>query len=135
MEFEAPARDFSRLSVSDDNPPPERLELEPMDFSELNWGSLAFTAGRNITNFDDFFAGKPRHQHVIKFYGNNFTVDGGPQRDGSLPDNIHFLENIKNYEIPEEFAEDGLHTINVLKHRKAPKIVFPEIPDERFRIC
>ncbi|MCL7022908.1 hypothetical protein MKW94_014811 [Papaver nudicaule] len=95
MESEAPTRDFSRLSVSDNPPPPPR-KLEPMEFSELNWGSITFTAWRNCTNSDDSFASKPRHKHVIKFYGNNFTdkftVDGGPERDATDPYNIKFVE-------------------------------------------
>ncbi|MCL7043464.1 hypothetical protein MKW94_021920 [Papaver nudicaule] len=124
MEFEAPTRDLSQLSVSDDHPPPAPRKLEPMDFSKLYSGSIGFTAGKNCDDFSAFFAGKGTHNHVIEFYSNNFTVNGGPVRDGNDPINIKFLEDIKNYIIPEEFAEDGIHTIRLLRHREAA----PRIP-------
>ncbi|MCL7048124.1 hypothetical protein MKW94_006441 [Papaver nudicaule] len=131
MESEAPTRDFSRLSVSDDSPPAPR-KLEPMDFSKLDSGSIGFTAGRNCDDFSSFFfAGKGTHNHVIEFYGNNFTVSGGPLRDGNDPINIKFLEDIKNYIIPEEFAEDGIHTIRLLRHREVPKTVSSFYPNDR----
>lgn len=60
---------------------------------------------------------------MIGIEGNKFTVDGGPERDADDPENAKFLESIKNYLIPEEFAEDGVHTIRIVRtsaaYRKA----------------
>ncbi|KAI3958345.1 hypothetical protein MKW98_011033, partial [Papaver atlanticum] len=79
-------------------------------------------------------AGNAAHyQYVIKFegrLGSIFTVNGGPERDANDPKNIEFLEN---YRIPEEFAEEGAHTIRVLRTRKAFKEVAGKfVPDENF---
>ncbi|MCL7050665.1 hypothetical protein MKW94_008598, partial [Papaver nudicaule] len=74
--------------------------LTPIDLSELQWGSITITTGRNCTNF-----------HLVEFHGDNFIVDGGPMRDATDPNNVKFLEDIKNYKLPEEFAEDGLSRI------------------------
>ncbi|KAI3913743.1 hypothetical protein MKW98_011804 [Papaver atlanticum] len=90
-------RDLSQLSVSK-NPTPSR-KFEPIDFSELQYGSVSFTTARTKWGID----------------GNKFTVDGGPERDADEPKNAKFLECIKNYEIPEEFAEDGVHTILIVR--------------------
>ncbi|XP_026409388.1 plant UBX domain-containing protein 4-like [Papaver somniferum] len=115
----------SRLSVSQDPP--------PIDFSRLGWGSIGFTASRSGPNFDGSFVGDSAHQHVIKFEGNKFTVDGVPERDIKDPDSIKFLESISRYEIPEEFAEQGLHTIQVLRSRK----IVPDTSYEEYvhRMC
>ncbi|KAI3866912.1 hypothetical protein MKW92_018877 [Papaver armeniacum] len=121
----------SRLSVSQDPPPSQKFE--PIDFSRLGWGSIGFTASRSGPNFDGSFVGDSAHQHVIKFEGNKFTVDDGPERDIKDPDSIKFLESISRYQIPEEFAEQGLHTIRVLRTRKAPKqAAWKFFPDTRY---
>ncbi|KAI3958344.1 hypothetical protein MKW98_011032 [Papaver atlanticum] len=109
------ARDFSELSVST-NPPPSR-KLEPIDFSSLGWGSIGFTLQRKDPNFDGCSGGNAAHyEHVILFegrLGSIFTVDDGLERDANDPRNAEFLESIKNYRIPEEFAAVGLHTFLV----------------------
>ncbi|KAI3950760.1 hypothetical protein MKW92_029328 [Papaver armeniacum] len=104
-------RDLSQLSVSK-NPTPSR-KFEPIDFSELQYGSVSFTTSR--TKWGGFGGNVAAHKHVIGIDGNKFTVDGGPERDADDPENAKFLECIKNYEIPEEFAEDGVHTILIVR--------------------
>ncbi|XP_026380099.1 uncharacterized protein LOC113274896 [Papaver somniferum] len=131
-------RDFSELSVSI-NPPPSR-RLEPIDFSRLRWGSIGFTLRRKDPNFDGCVDGNAaRYEHVILFegrLGSTFTVDDGPERDANDPINAEFLEffllnslseaspsccvvSIKNFRIPEEFEEVGLHTFLVQRTCKA----------------
>ncbi|KAI3899251.1 hypothetical protein MKW92_035662 [Papaver armeniacum] len=112
--------DLSRLSVST-NPPPSR-KPEPIDFARLNlWGAVGFTGRRNGPNFDGSFVGDVKHRHVIRveLEVDKFTVDNGPERDMKDSENIKFLESICNYEIPEEFAEVGLHTFQVQRTCKA----------------
>ncbi|KAI3946385.1 hypothetical protein MKW92_015844 [Papaver armeniacum] len=129
------SRDFSELSVSE-NPTPSR-KFEPIDFSSLRSGSIGFTARREGTNSDDCSVGNAAHyEHVIKFkgrLGSIFTVNDGPERDANDPKNAEFLESIKNYRIPEEFVEEGTHTIRVLRTRKASKEASGKfVPDIRF---
>ncbi|KAI3899248.1 hypothetical protein MKW92_035659 [Papaver armeniacum] len=131
--------DLSRLSVST-NPPPSR-KPEPIDFARLNlWGAVGFTGRRNGPNFDGSFVGDVTHRHVILVEGDKFTVDNGPERDMKDSENIKFLESIRNYEIPEEFAEVGLHTFRVRRtckglEKAAGKFVPPScmfVPDASF---
>ncbi|KAI3946384.1 hypothetical protein MKW92_015843 [Papaver armeniacum] len=128
-------RDFSELSVSI-NPPPSR-RLEPIDFSRLGWGSIGFTLRRKDPNFDGCVDGNAaRYEHVILFegrLGSIFTVDDGPEREANDPRNAEFLESIKNYRIPEEFTEVGLHTFWVQRTCKAfEEAAGKFVPDKHF---
>ncbi|RZC78014.1 hypothetical protein C5167_002225 [Papaver somniferum] len=94
-------RDLCQLSVSE-NPTPSR-KFEPIDFSELpRCGSVSFTTSR--TNWKST-------AEVPKWYF------------ARLAPEAPLSKSIKNYLIPEEFAEDGVHTIRIVRtsaaYRKA----------------
>ncbi|RZC57470.1 hypothetical protein C5167_004768 [Papaver somniferum] len=94
-------------------------------------------AGSVDVKFDGSLANVPHHEHVLVFYGNHFTVNGGPERDMNHPSNAKLLESVKNYQIPEELAADGLHTIRVIKTFKSlnnVKVVRDERLDEHHRL-
>ncbi|KAI3847528.1 hypothetical protein MKX03_019911 [Papaver bracteatum] len=116
------------------------LELddeEPIDFSELSFGSITYTCGSVNAKFDGSLAKVPHHEHVLVFYGNHFTVNGGPERDMNHPRNAKFVESVKNYQIPEELAADGLQTIRVIKTFESlnnVKVVWDKRLDEQHRL-
>ncbi|XP_026419809.1 uncharacterized protein LOC113315765 [Papaver somniferum] len=100
------ARDFSRLSVS--KPSSSLLtELGPLDiFGRFLGSSISFPIGSRGTD-------SKIHWHKVIVVGQTFTVDDGDDRQADDPENKEFLESIKNYQLPEEFSEEGMHMVRV----------------------
>ncbi|KAI3917783.1 hypothetical protein MKW92_019050, partial [Papaver armeniacum] len=72
------------------------------------------------------------YQHLIVFEGDNFTVDGGPEQNAKDPKYHEFFESIENHRIPEEFAGDGRHKIEVVRGCKSLRKTAAHVPDENF---
>ncbi|KAI3863485.1 hypothetical protein MKX03_005950 [Papaver bracteatum] len=105
--------DSSRLPVPQ-NPAIFTVDmLEPIDLFTNNGGiwSTVYTRRRGFKPSGDDVT----YQHLIVFEGDNFTVDVGPELNAKDPRYHEFFESIKNHRIPEEFAGDGKHKIEVVR--------------------
>ncbi|XP_026389640.1 uncharacterized protein LOC113284407 [Papaver somniferum] len=123
--------DSSRLSVPPQNPPLSTIDmLEPMDLFSNNGGiwSTVYTRRRGFKPSGDDVT----YQHLIVFEGDNFTVDGGAEQNTKDPKYHEFFESIKNHRIPEEFAGDGKHKIEVVRGCKSLRETAADFPDENF---
>lgn len=66
---------------------------------------------------------EPERRRVIKFWSNGFSIDDGPLREGSSPQDKRFLESVSRGEIPLELrhaVKDGEVHVEIEDHRKEP---------------
>mgnify|MGYP000037036027 CR=1 FL=1 len=65
---------------------------------------------KNQTN-EDFSKIKDRIK--LTLYRNGFTIDDGPFRDLSLPENKKFMSEIEKNHIPEELVQQGYRELGI----------------------
>ena len=74
------------------------------------------------TNFE-----KTKNKITLIVFKNGFIIDNGPFRDGSIPENQKFMEQVEKGYIPHELTDKGINDLGILLINRKSEVYYQQM--------